>query len=82
MVTKAELHQLIDELPEDATDAAGRLLTELRDPVLRSLLTAAEEDEPLTAEELAGLEEARAERARGEGRSLAQVCADLARRRG
>ena len=70
MTTKEALHRLIDDLPQDQ---ATRLLDELSDPVLRSLLTAPMVSELLTDEERAGLEEARAELARGEGLTTEQV---------
>ena len=41
MATKALLHQLIDELPDDAVDQAAHYLAQwAADPLLRSLLTA------------------------------------------
>jgi hypothetical protein len=57
MTTKEALHRLIDELPEDQ---AERLLRELSDPVLRSLLTAPTISELLADEQRTDLEEARA----------------------
>jgi hypothetical protein len=70
MTTKEALHALVDELPDDALPAAERYLQSLReaavDPVLQAFLNAPEDDEPLTAEDLAAIEEAEAEIARGE----------------
>ena len=43
MTAKADLHTLIDRLPEDA---AVRLLALLRDPVEFALITAPDDDEP------------------------------------
>ncbi len=60
MVTKAELHAIVDQLPDDVTDEAARRLEELRDPVLHALLTAPDDDEPETAAERAAVDEARA----------------------
>lgn len=62
MVTKQQLHDLVNELPEDRLPAAEKLLRSLHDlpsdPFLRSLLLAPEDDEPLTDEQGAGIEEA------------------------
>lgn len=70
MVTREELHQLLDEIPDQGLDEARRYLGALKeagsDPFLAHLLLAPEDDEPLTPEEAAGLEEARAEWRRGE----------------
>jgi hypothetical protein len=65
MATKAELHQLVDAIPDSAADEAARRLAELRDPVLAAFLTAPEDDEPTTPEDLAAIQEGRAARARG-----------------
>lgn len=43
MVTKAELHQVIDELPDGAVEEAGRRLAPLRSPLARALFAAPEE---------------------------------------
>jgi hypothetical protein len=60
MTTKEALYRLIDELPERDLATAERLLEHLRDaqgdPVLHALLTAPEDDEPLTPEEEARLQ--------------------------
>ena len=70
MTTKQDLHQLIDDLPESVLPEAERFLESLRagdDPLLRALLEAPEDDEPLTPEDIAAIEEGKAEIARGEG---------------
>lgn len=49
MVTKEELHRLVDELPQGELGAARRYLEYLRnmgDPVLRGLMQAPLDDEP------------------------------------
>jgi hypothetical protein len=71
MVTKEDLHRLVDELPDREVAQAARLLRELAperemDPFLAALAEAEEDDEPFTEEDRAALEEARAEFARGE----------------
>jgi len=67
MATKDTLHRLIDDLPDSLVDEAARRLTQLQDdPILRAFLEAPEDDEPLTPEEIAAVEEGEAEMARGE----------------
>jgi hypothetical protein len=56
MVTKAELHAIVDQLPDDLTEEAARRLDELSDPVLHALLIAPDDDEPETAEERAAVD--------------------------
>jgi hypothetical protein len=60
-MTRADLYRLIDELPESELHAAARFLEFLReagDPLLRVLEAAPEDDEPLTPEDEAAIEEA------------------------
>jgi hypothetical protein len=67
MTTRDALHQLLDALPDEFLPIAEQRLAALRDdPLLRTLMAAPEDDEPLTDEDLAALAEARAELARGE----------------
>jgi len=77
VTTKADLHRLVDELPDGATDEAARRLEELRDPVLAAFLSAPLDDEPLTAEDEAAIAEAEAAIARGEVRPWAAVRDEL-----
>lgn len=73
--TKASLHRLVDELPERELATAERFLAYLRDtydPVLRSLEDAPEDDEPLTREDEAAIEEGRAAYRRGETVTLGE----------
>jgi hypothetical protein len=62
MTDKERLHALVDDLPEPEAQAALRFLEYLRqeaaDPVARALREVPMDDEPLTAEDLAALEEA------------------------
>jgi predicted transcriptional regulator len=68
VTTKEALHRLVDELPETVLPEAERYLASLRDdPVPRAFIEAPEDDEPLTPEEVAAIEEGKAEIARGEG---------------
>jgi hypothetical protein len=55
MVTKADLHLLIDAMPDEAADEAARRLHDLSDPVLHKLLTAPFDDESEGEEEAAGV---------------------------
>ncbi|HZS11185.1 MAG TPA: hypothetical protein VFA38_02975 [Nitrospirales bacterium] len=68
MTTRAELHRLVDGLPEENLPAAARALTTLQDedPVLRAFMNAPLGDEPLTEEDIAAIEEAHQEIARGD----------------
>jgi len=71
MVTREHLYELIDALPEGELPAAERYLEQLReryenDPLMRLLDEAPEEDEPLTPEEIATIEEAKADYRRGD----------------
>ena len=51
-MTRDALYQLVDELPDDAMDAAAEYLAALRDdPLLRRLLSAPWDDEPETEAE-------------------------------
>jgi hypothetical protein len=68
MTTKYRLHQLVDALPDNELDEAERLLAALMtgDPVLRAVRLAPLDDEAETDDERAAVQEARAERDRGE----------------
>ena len=68
MATKETLHRLVDELPDDEVDEAERYLRALQieDPVLRSLELAPIDDEPVTPEEEAAIQEGRDALARGD----------------
>ena len=70
MEERQVLHVLVDELPDDELVAATRFLEYLRfrshDP-LRALLDEAPlDDEPVTDEDLAAIQEGLADKARGE----------------
>lgn len=79
MVTKARLYEMIEALPEARLERASRLLTALLDDdsVGLSLALAPLDDEPLTDEEAAAIEEAKAELRRGEGIPAAGVCREF-----
>jgi hypothetical protein len=68
MISKDTLHQLIDGLSETQVDRAWQLLQPLRpdtDPLVRALLEAPDDDEPLTLEDLTAIGEADADVANG-----------------
>jgi Tfp pilus assembly ATPase PilU len=54
MATKEALRRLIDEMPDEE---AERLLHTLGDPVARALALAPVDDEPLTPDDVAAIEE-------------------------
>lgn len=61
LVLKEELHGLIDELAERDLYTAKHFLAYLRnirDPMMQKLVESAYEDEPLTEEDIAALDEA------------------------
>ena len=66
MLTRDELHRLIDAIPDSKLAVAATALEPLVDPVMRALLTAPIDDEPESEEERAAVAEAKAELARGE----------------
>ncbi|MCX6020164.1 MAG: hypothetical protein NTZ05_00235 [Chloroflexi bacterium] len=71
MTTKDRLHQLIDQLPDQGVVAAEEFLSELveagGDPVLRMLNNAPLDDEPLTEEDIAAIQAAKARIRSGRG---------------
>ena len=77
MTVKEELHELVEALPESELLAAQRFLRHLnimaKDPVMKALVSAPVEDEPITEEEEALVREAEEELARGEGIPLEVV---------
>jgi hypothetical protein len=69
ITTREALHNLIDRLPDAALQAAGAALEPVlaeHDPVLRAFLNAPIDDEPLTEEDIAAIEAAKARVRRGE----------------
>jgi len=65
VIARDDVHQLLDELPDDILPEVARYLAALRDdPLARLLLTAPIDDEPETDEERAAVREAREEAAR------------------
>jgi hypothetical protein len=65
--TKEHAHELIEQLAPSQLTAVVGLLEVMIDPVGRSLAEAPVEQEPVSAEEAASLDQARASLDRGEG---------------
>ena len=77
---KERLHRLIDEIPEGEVHTAERFLeylTTADDPVLRALMNAPEDDEPVTDEDREALEEGRAALAAGDVITDEELSAEL-----
>lgn len=68
--TKDRIHQLVEQLPDNELAAVERVLD---DPVLRALLVAPADEEPLTHHEIAGILEARQDVAVGRTRRFTSV---------
>lgn len=75
-MTKAELHELVDLLPDASLEAAGALLRRAQDPVLAKLDAAPYDDEPLTDEDRVALEAARREPAVSWSEASSELSAD------
>lgn len=60
-MTKADLHRLVDELPEASVEVAAVYLERAKDPELARLGAIAWDDEPVTPEEQAAVAAARGE---------------------
>jgi hypothetical protein len=75
-MTRADLHRLVDELPDESVDAAEVLLTRAKDPVLAALEAAPFDDEPYTGEDRAASEEGWATYRRGEAIGMAELRAE------
>jgi hypothetical protein len=60
-MTKAKLHRLVDELPDESLAAAAVLLRRAQDPVVAKLDAAPYDDEELSDEDLRAIKEVRTE---------------------
>ena len=60
-MTKADLHDLVDALPDEAIDAAGVLLRRAQDPVLAKLEAARYDDEAFTDSDRTAVEDGASE---------------------
>lgn len=77
---REDLRRLVEQLPDDQIEPAIHLLKQLEgktDPLIRLLREAAEEDEELSPEELARLEEGEEALARGDVASDEEVRREL-----
>ena len=74
MTTRADLHALIDELPEVRLDSVRAALESELSPIERALALAPDDDEPESLQEKAAVREARESLAAGEsGMPLADL---------
>ncbi len=74
MTTKERLHRLVDELSQpEADDALRYIATRHDDPLVRRLDAAPLEDEEITPEEEAAVQEAREDLAAGRVYSLEEI---------
>jgi hypothetical protein len=70
---RKQAHALLDMLPAEKLSAVRSLLEVMVEPLERSLALAPVEDEEITPETAAALDEARASLARGEGISHEEI---------
>jgi hypothetical protein len=77
-MTRTELHQLLDAIPDDALDRAREALEPLADPFLVMLAAADVDDEPEMDDERAAVDEARLDIAAGRVRPWEEVRSQLA----
>lgn len=75
-MTRAELHRLVDELPDESVDAAGVLLTRAKDPMVATLEAAPFDEEPYTGEDLEASDEGWEAYRRGEAINVAELCSE------
>ena len=75
-MTRAELHRLVDELPEESVNAAGVLLTRAKDPLVATLEAAPFDDEPYTGEDRAASDVGWAAYRRREAINVAELRAE------
>ena len=73
MTAKDKLRERVEALSEEEAVETLRLLDMRTDPMVAAFLDAPEDDEPLTAEEQAALEESGAEHRRGESVPLDEI---------
>ena len=77
IANREQLHRLVGQLPESEMGTAQRVLEALtalgNDPFVQMQHDAQEDDEPLTPDEAALVEEGREQLRRGEGRSLEEI---------
>jgi hypothetical protein len=72
-MTRTELHQLVDELPEASVEAACVMLRLAREPLVAGLEAAVHEDPQFAREDEAGTEEGWAAYGRGEAFTVSEL---------
>lgn len=77
MVTRSDLHRIVDELQEGEVDRAARLLESLGDPLTILLDGAPEEDEEITDDEERLVEQGRHALLKGEALTTAELRREL-----
>lgn len=65
-MTREQLHDILDSVPDERLPDAQAALEPFADPVLVAFLRAPEDDEPTTADDVAALEATREAYRRGE----------------
>jgi hypothetical protein len=60
-MTRADLHRLVDELPEASIDPTAVVLERARNPLWATLQAAPPDEEPVTAEDIKAIDEGRAQ---------------------
>ena len=65
-ITREQLHELLDEIPDDQLDQAAAALAAVTESPYRPLDQIPDDDEPYTEEDLAAIAETRAAHTRGE----------------
>jgi hypothetical protein len=75
-MTRAELHRLVDELPEESVDAAGILLVRAKDPLVATLEAAPFDDELYTADDREVSDEGWAAYRQGEAITVTELRAE------
>jgi hypothetical protein len=73
-MTRADLHRLVDELPEASIEPTAVVLKRARDPLWATLQATPADDEPMTDEDIAAVEEGRTQA----GISLEEFRAEMA----
>jgi hypothetical protein len=60
-MTRADLHRLVDQLPEKSIESTAVVLERAQNPLWAVLQTAPPDDEPITAEDIAAIDEGRSQ---------------------
>lgn len=60
-MTRADLHRLVDQLPEESIEPTATVLERARNPLWAVLQAAPPDDEPVSEEDVAAVEEGRAQ---------------------